>query len=83
MCSSMSEDKKLTITGTVQKKISSPGSKAEHKAYYLLSGGKNYLLRKPGGNPFETAGDFAAFEGKKVSCIGRADDYVFFVDEIK
>jgi hypothetical protein len=78
----MSGDSKKMITGTVQKKISSPGSKTEHEAYYLLSGGKQWLLRKRGSNPFDTSADFRAFEGKKVSCKGTPDDYVFFVDEI-
>jgi hypothetical protein len=78
----MTGNKKKTIQGTVIKKLSSPGSKSEHEGYYLLSGGKQWLLRKPGGNPFETARDFGAYEGKKVHCAGNADDYVFFVDQI-
>jgi hypothetical protein len=78
----MPEDKKITITGNVQKKTSSPGSKSEHEAFYLMSGGKQYLLRRPGSNPFETASYFSDYEGKKVSCLGSTDDYVFFVDQI-
>jgi len=78
----MPGDNKKMITGTVQKKISAPGSKSEHEAFYLLSGGKQYLLRKTGGNPFDTAVDFGVYEGKKVSCSGNIEDYVFFVDQI-
>jgi hypothetical protein len=78
----MTEDNMKSITGTVVKKTSSPGSKSEHEGFYLLSGGKQYLLRKPGRNPFETAADFSAYEGRKVNCVGSTDDYVFFVDQI-
>lgn len=78
----MRGDNKRTVKGTVVRKISSPGSKSEHEAFYLLSGGNQYLLRKPGGNPFETSAEFSAYEGMTVNCTGSTEDYVFFVDQI-
>jgi hypothetical protein len=78
----MPEDETTFFEGTVQKRIASKGSKSEHAAFYLMTKGKQYLLRRRGENPFQHF-SFNAFEGKTVRCKGTIEDYVLFVDEIK
>jgi len=79
----MQDDSIITLKGYVRKKLSSPGSKSEHIAYYLISPKGRFLLRRYGQNAFETDKFFGTYEGQTVICSGVIDDYVLFVNEIK
>lgn len=71
----------MKLEGVVVTGIFSPGSKSEHNAVYLDSGGKKYRLKRRGGNPFHDDYLFQ-FIGKKVLVEGELSGYFFIVSEM-
>jgi hypothetical protein len=70
------------FVGKVTKKLFGKGSKSEHEAIYLETEHNQYVLRRQGGNPFHDP-ELHKLVGKKVRCIGVADDYALTISDWK
>lgn len=66
--------------GTVIQKRFAQGSKSDHEAIWLDCGDIQYVLRRPGGNPFADA-ELSALIGKRIRAQGTVVDYTFFLNE--
>ncbi len=64
------------LQGKVILKKFSPGSKSEHEAVYLDTGGKSYRLKRRGGNPFYDAA-LHDLVGKEIKAEGKITAYFF------
>jgi hypothetical protein len=64
--------------GTVVRKRFAAGSKSDHDAVWLECGDQQYILRRPGGNPFSDP-ELTALVGKRIHARGTVRDYVFFL----
>jgi hypothetical protein len=65
-------------TGRVIKHIFAPGSLSEHEAVFIVIDGKEYVLRRPAGNPFADP-ELRALVGKTITCEGVIHDYVLMI----
>lgn len=74
--------KEIQVSGKVITRKISAGSKSEKEAVILQTAGKEYVLRKIGGNPFYDA-SLQVFVGKIVIVTGMADQNLFLAKEIK
>ncbi len=66
--------------GKVVRKRFAEGSKSEHDAVMLVTGDKEYKLRRQGGNPFFDP-ELEALVGRTISCQGLEHDYTFIMSE--
>jgi len=77
------------VEGMLTKKVIGKGSKFEHTALVLETASKQYVVRRRGGNPFETDQEWESLVGKKVVCegtlapSGTTGDYVMQVDSCR
>jgi hypothetical protein len=55
--------------GTVTKALVSPGSKSERQAVVLDTDGQRFILRRPGGNPFQDS-VLDSLVGKRLRAVG-------------
>jgi hypothetical protein len=55
--------------GTVTQALVSPGSKSERQAVVLDTGGQRFILRRPGGNPFQDS-VLDSLVGKRLRAVG-------------
>ena len=67
--------------GRLVKKIFGAGSKSEHEGIFLVTGDKEYLVRRRGGNPFEMDPQLESQVGMDVSCLGDVYDYILYLDQ--
>jgi hypothetical protein len=70
-----------SFVGKVIRKTIAGGSKSEHAAVVLQTGGRDYVLRMAGGNPFEDP-HLARLVGKTIRCKGEIRDYALIVSEL-
>ena len=56
-----------TVTGDVVKKTFAEGSKSEHQAVMLIVDGKEWRLKRLGGNPFQDP-ELDKLVGKRIRC---------------
>jgi len=68
--------------GTVVQKRFAAGSKSDHEAVWLECKDKQYILRRPGSNPFSDP-ELTALVGKRIQARGRVQDYIFFLTDWK
>jgi hypothetical protein len=73
----------MEVTGLIVKKPFGTGSKSEHDALYLAAPSGEFLLRRPGSNPFQIDRELEALVGSQVSCSGTISGYTFFVSDCK
>lgn len=71
-----------TLTGKVITKDFAKGSKSGHKAVYLETKEKTYVLRRENGNPFYDE-ELHKWIGKQITSTGIIDDYLFIAKDIK
>jgi len=69
----------MKLRGVVRRKTIRSGTKSEHEALVLVTAGKEYKLRRRGGNPFRDEA-LAGLEDKQVRVEGEADGAEFFLD---
>jgi hypothetical protein len=55
--------------GTVTQALVSPGSKSERQAVVLDTDGQRFILRRPGGNPFQDS-VLDSLVGKRLRAVG-------------
>ena len=70
----------MTFSGRIVKKTFGKGSKSEHEAIFLVTGDREYVVRRQGQNPFEPDLALQHLVGKTVTCSGIVRDYVLYVD---
>jgi hypothetical protein len=68
------------FVGTVTQRAFGTGSKSEHLAVFLQTNGKEYVLRREGGNPFSDL-VLEHLVGKKIWCSGYVMDYVLLISD--
>jgi hypothetical protein len=73
----------MELAGRIVKKPFGIGSKSERQAIYLVAPSGEYVLRRPGANPFEIDQELAALVGNQVQCSGVLSGYTFFVSDWK
>jgi len=73
----------MELDGRVVKKPFGIGTKSEHEAIYVESVEGNFVLRRPGANPFEIDRDLEALVGARVRLSGFVSGYTFFVSDWK
>lgn len=66
--------------GTVVRKRFAEGSKSDHEAIWLICKDVQYVLRRPGGNPFADP-ELAALVGKRIRARGTILDYVLILKD--
>jgi hypothetical protein len=66
--------------GEVTKRPFGAGSKSEHLAVYLETGDGNFVLRRPGGNPFSDPA-LEGLVGKRIRCWGARTDYLLILSK--
>jgi hypothetical protein len=71
------------VDGQVARKTFGTGTKSEHEAIYVLTPKGDYLLRRPGANPFESDRQLDSLVGKQVRLSGTLEGYTFFVSDWK
>jgi hypothetical protein len=64
--------------GKVIRKPFATGSKSEHDAVLLKTDSNEYVLRRPGGNPFKDP-VLEKLVGKTIQCSGEATDYTLTI----
>ena len=70
----------MTLEGTVVRKPFAVGSKSEREAVVLVTAdGREYVLRRLGGNPFHDA-ELEALVGKRIACEGQLHGYTFIFE---
>ena len=65
-------------TGKVVRKPFGVGTKSEHDAVCLETGGRSYVLRRQGGNPFQDP-QLDALVGKSIRCKGEVLNYTLII----
>ena len=68
------------FVGKVTQRAFGTGSKSEHIAVVLQTNGKEYVLRRRGGNPFSDP-VLEQLVGKKIWCSGHVLDYVLLISD--
>lgn len=68
------------FTGKVTIGLFGEGTKSEHKALYLETEDRKYVLRRKGANPFFDP-ELRRLIGKTIRCSGFIIDYVLTIDE--
>jgi hypothetical protein len=68
----------MRYRGQVVKKPFGVGSKSEHAAVKLVTGEREYVLRRQGGNPFSDP-VLDALVGKTIECDGIVHDYTLIM----
>jgi hypothetical protein len=71
----------IQVDGQVARKAFGTGTKSEHEAIYVVTPKGDYLLRRPGANPFESDMELDSLVGKQVRLSGTLDGYTFFVSD--
>ncbi len=69
----------MQLDGQIVKKPFAVGTKSERTAIYLESPQGDYLLRRPGANPFEIDRELEALVGNRVRCSGLVKGSTFFI----
>ena len=69
----------MELDGRITKKPFGTGSKSEHDALYLETSAGDYVLRRPGANPFEADTELESLVGATVRCSGVLRGYTFFL----
>ena len=69
-----------TYSGSVVKRRFGQGSKSERDAVFLVTGDRDYVLRRQGGNPYHDP-DLERLVGKKVRCTGIVTGYTLLVSD--
>lgn len=69
----------MELDGDVVKKRLGRGSKSDHDAVFLRAGSNEYVLRRPGANPFEDDPELDALVGARVRVSGNLRGYTMFV----
>lgn len=69
-----------TYSGSVVKRRFGQGSKSERDAVFLVTGDRDYVLRRQGGNPYHDP-DLERLVGKKVRCTGIVTGYTLIVSD--
>ena len=70
------------FVGKVMRKPFGTGSKSEHDAVVLKTDLNEYVLRRPGGNPFRDP-VLENLVGKTIRCTGEAVDYTLTIADWK
>jgi hypothetical protein len=63
----------IELNGQIVRKGFGTGTKSEHEGIYLVTSKGDYLLRRPGANPFELDPALEPLIGKQVSLAGTLD----------
>lgn len=66
--------------GSVVKRPFATGSKSQRDAILLVTGDREYVLRRPGANAFHDP-DLEQFVGKRVRCTGTLTGYTLLVTD--
>jgi len=66
--------------GTVIRKRFVAGSKSDHEAIWLDCKDAQYVLRRPGGNPFSDP-ELSALVGKRIRARGTLLDYALILND--
>ncbi len=69
----------MELDGQIVRKPFAVGTKSERAAIYLESSQGDFVLRRPGANPFEIDRELAALVGTRVRCSGFVNGSTFFV----
>ena len=73
----------MKFQGRVEKRLFGKGSKSEHNAVYLKTPeGKEYVLRRLGGNAFRDP-ELDALVGKDIEGTGEVTDYTLILSDYK
>jgi hypothetical protein len=70
----------MQIKGRVIKEVVAKGSKSERPAVILDTGKKQYVLRRPGENPFSDP-TLDGLVGKTISATGNVTGYTLIMSE--
>jgi len=70
----------MRYEGEVRRIAVAAGSKSEREAVVLDTGGRNYVLRIPGGNPFDMP-QLNALVGKRIEAEGTIHGSSIFLHE--
>jgi hypothetical protein len=69
-----------TYSGTVEKRRFGKGSKSERDAIFLVTGDRDYVLRRQGGNAYHDP-DLERLVGKQIRCTGIVTGYTLLVTD--
>jgi hypothetical protein len=68
------------FVGKVAKRLFGAGSKSEHLAVYIETPDGNFVLRRPGGNPFSDP-ELEELVGKRIRCRGERTGYLLMLSQ--